>query len=67
MPVTKRTFNLIFEFDENFSDDEIHRTIAKILHMEGIKSMSWDYPNKIKNKILNSIIEHLQTLHDKEI
>lgn len=31
MPVTKRTFNLIFEFDENFSDDEIHRTIAKIL------------------------------------
>lgn len=67
VPVSKRKFNLIFEFDENISEDEIHRTVANILHMKGIKSMSWNYPETCKNKILISLIDHLNTLKKEEI
>lgn len=67
VPTIRRKFNLVFEFQEDVSEDEIHRTVAKILHTKGIKSMSWAYPEECKNKILISIMDHLETLRKEEI
>lgn len=66
IPTHRRKFNLIFEFEEGVSEDEIHRTVANILYTKGIKWMSWDYPEQCKNKILISIMDHLDTLKKEE-
>lgn len=58
----KKQFNIVLEFDENSSQDDIHRSVAQLMNIPGVKGISFDYVDQCKNKILISLMDHLETL-----